>query len=61
MGRNALVKSFVSEKNGEISAVQFVMQTEGIYIPELVEAVEASASIEPKLTFWQRFISLFGF
>lgn len=58
MGKNAPVKSFVSEKNGEVSAVQFVMQTEGISI---IEAVEASVDIEPEPTIWQRFIRLFGF
>jgi putative membrane protein len=51
------VKSFVSGRNGEISSVQFVMQTEGISIPEETEEIKP----EPKLTFWQRFIRLFGF
>lgn len=58
MGSDAPVKSFVSEKNGEISAVQFVIQTEGISIPEVKEA---DIGPEPEPTFWQRFISLFGF
>ncbi len=60
MGKDKPTKSFVSEKNGAVSAVQFVMQTEGISIQE---AVETSAEItpEPEPTFWQRFIKLFGF
>lgn len=58
MGGENPVKSFVSEKNGEISAVQFLMQTEGIARPK-TENTEPKP--EPRLTFWQRFIRLFGF
>jgi putative membrane protein len=57
LGRDVPVKSFVSERNGEISSVQFVMQTEGISKPDEVEGIKP----EPKLTFWQRLIRLFGF
>jgi putative membrane protein len=57
LGRDVPVKSFVSERNGEILSVQFVMQTEGISIPDEVEEIKP----EPKLTFWQRLIRLFGF
>ena len=59
MGADIPVKSFVSEKNGEISAVQFVMQTQGISIPE-TEAEELQPEPEARLNFWQRLLALFG-
>jgi len=58
LGDDAPVKSFVSEKNGEVAAVQFIMQTEGISKPQ-VEAREIQPA--PKLSLWQRFARLFGF
>ena len=58
MGRDKPIRSFVSARNGEISAVQFVMRTEGISIPV---AETAAVQSEPRLTFWQRLIRLFGF
>ena len=59
MGADIPVKSFVSEKNSEISAVQFVMQTEGISIPE-EETVVVQPEPETRITFWQRLLALFG-
>ncbi|MCL2045985.1 MAG: hypothetical protein FWG88_06330 [Oscillospiraceae bacterium] len=56
LGSEGPVVSFVSEMNGEISAVQFLMQTEGIKRP-------APPSITPpeteETTFFQRFRELF--
>ena len=57
MGGDSPVVSFVSEENGIISAVQFLMQTESIARPE------APKPAEPEIietTFRQRFLSLFG-
>lgn len=60
MGGDIPVKSFVSEKNGEISAVQFVMQTHGISIPEVKSGTIQDEPVQ-KQTFWQRLLRLFGF
>jgi len=60
MGADIPVKSFVSEKNGEIKAVQFVMQTQGISIPELKSEIIQDEPVQ-KQTFWQRLLRLFGF
>mgnify|MGYP000872399921 FL=1 len=60
MGADIPVKSFVSEKNSGISAVQFVMQTQGISIPEK-DADIIQPEPEVRLTFWQRLLRLFGF
>ncbi len=57
-GKNIPVKSFVSEKNTEIKAVQFIMQTQGISAPE---AEKIEPEVKPKFNLWQRFIRLFGF
>jgi len=56
MGGEGPVKSFVSERNGEISGLQFLMQTEGISRPEPPKAEETEA---PETTFWQRLLALF--
>lgn len=49
--------SFVSDKNTNVKAVQFVIQTEGVHGEEADEPVEAQ---EEELTFWQKFLNLFG-
>ena len=49
--------SFVSDKNTNVELVQFVMQTEGIQIPE---EVDIPVEEEP-MNFWQRLLALFGF
>ncbi len=54
---NYEVKSFISEKNTEVSSVQFVIKTEAVEIPE---AVKTDTEPEKKLTFWQKLLSLFG-
>jgi putative membrane protein len=59
-GKDIPTRSFVSEKNGEINSVQFVMQTKGISLPETDKTEPA---LKPELNFWehlwQRFIQLF--
>ena len=49
--------SFVSDRNSNVDLVQFVMQTEGIQIPE---EVDIPVEEEP-MSFWQRLLALFGF
>ncbi len=56
-GGSAQPVSFVSEKNTNVDAVQFVMQTEKIAVEE---PKEAPAPAEEKLTFWQKLLRLFG-
>ena len=49
--------SFVSDRNENVELVQFVMQTEGIQIPE-----ETDIPVEEEpMSFWQRLLALFGF
>jgi len=56
-GNSDQVISFVSEKNTNVSAVQFVLKTDSITIPEPIKvAVE-----EPiQLNFWEKLLKLFG-
>ncbi len=49
--------SFVSKKNTSVIAVQFVLKTAPIELPETLEPAVAAPS---KLTFWQKFLKLFG-
>ena len=56
-GSNVEITSFVSEKNTNVDAVQFVIQTEDI---EMAEAVNIEPVVVEKLTFWQKFLRLFG-
>lgn len=49
--------SFVSEKNTNVAAVQFVLKTNSIKRPEISNSA-AAASVE--LTFWQKLLKLFG-
>lgn len=51
------IPSFVSEKNTNIEAVQFVIQTEAVEIPE--EEAKEEEEATPK-SFWQKLLSLFG-
>lgn len=49
--------SFVSEKNTDVSSVQFVLKTKAISIPK----AEKPAAAEPvRLTLWQKLLRLFG-
>lgn len=56
-GKGDKVVSFVSEKNTNVNAVQFVLKTDSINIPEVPKAV---AKEPKKLTFWQKLLNLFG-
>lgn len=56
-GENAEIKSFTSDKNTGVKAVQFVIQTEKIAIPEVIE--EAVETTEPT-GFWHKLLKLFG-
>lgn len=49
--------SFVSDKNTNVKAVQFVIQTESVQIKE---ADAAAPVVEEKLNFWQKVLKLFG-
>ncbi|QNU68127.1 hypothetical protein EHE19_006770 [Ruminiclostridium herbifermentans] len=47
----------MSDKNTNVSAVQFVLKTESISITEPSKSVE----VKPvKLNFWQKLLALFG-
>ncbi|MGN0660316.1 MAG: hypothetical protein ACI4JX_01205 [Oscillospiraceae bacterium] len=56
-GQNTEVSSFVSEKNTNVKAVQFIIQTESVKMDEA--AIDAVVQ-EEKLTFWQKILRLFG-
>lgn len=56
-GGDMEVESFVSDKNTEVEAVQFVIQTEGIAEEEAVEVVTEQTE---SLSFWQKLLRLFG-
>ncbi|MBE7056113.1 MAG: hypothetical protein E7388_01555 [Ruminococcaceae bacterium] len=56
-GGHAEVVSFVSEKNTDVKAVQFVIQTDAVEIS--VESLNEPV-VEVKLTFWQKILRLFG-
>ncbi|NMB41443.1 MAG: YhgE/Pip domain-containing protein [Firmicutes bacterium] len=49
--------SFVSDKNTNVTAVQFVLKTAPIELPEAPQDTEA---MPVKLTFWQKILKLFG-
>lgn len=56
-GGNGEVVSFVSEKNTNVKAVQFVIQTKAI---EIEEIEVATAEPEEELGFWGKLLELFG-
>ena len=56
-GNSDIVRSYVSDKNTSVSSVQFVMKTEAV---ESQKADETVIIEEPRLTFWQRLLKLFG-
>ena len=56
-GDSAETVSFVSEQNTNVKLVQFVIKTDAIQVEE-AEAVDAVA--EEPLSFWQKFLRLFG-
>ncbi len=57
-GGDAVVVSFVSPRNTNVSAVQFVLKTGAITPPKAV--AEPEPEPEPE-TFWQKLTALFGF
>lgn len=56
-GGDAEVVSFVSDKNENVSAVQFVIKTAAI---EKAEVVQDDTEQAQKLNFWQKLLKLFG-
>ncbi len=57
-GKGDKVISFVSYKNTNVSAVQFVLKTASISVP----GVQKAAAPKPvQLSFWQKLLKLFGF
>ena len=56
-GNDGEICSFVSEKNDNVTSVQFVIKTDAIEVPE--EPVNA-AEPEERLSFWQKLLRLFG-
>ncbi len=57
LGSDVPVTSFVSAKNTNVAAVQFVLKTPAITLPEAEAAPAAEAQPE---TFWQKLTGLFG-
>lgn len=57
-GNGDKVVSFVSDKNTNVSAVQFVLKTDSIKLPE---ASKAAAPKPVELSFWQKLLKLFSF
>ncbi|HOJ81013.1 MAG TPA: hypothetical protein PK767_00205 [Clostridiales bacterium] len=57
LGGNEKPVSFVSDKNANVTAVQFALKTGPINIPK---AAKAAAQEPVKLTFWQKLLKLFG-
>ncbi|NLO08686.1 MAG: hypothetical protein GX129_02300 [Clostridiales bacterium] len=56
-GTGEMNESFVSDKNEDISSVQFVLKTAAIEIPE-APSIEVAEPV--KLSFWQKLLKLFG-
>ncbi len=57
-GKGDKAISFVSDKNMNVSAVQFVLKTDSINLPEAQTAVPLKPA---KLSFWQNLFKLFSF
>lgn len=56
-GKGDRVISFVSDKNTHVSAVQFVLKTDSIKIPD---AQKATSQKPVRLSLWQKILKLFG-
>ena len=56
-GSDVAITSFVSEKNTNVDAVQFVIQTDAI---EIAEAENTASAVVEELNFWQKLLNLFG-
>ncbi|NMC57073.1 MAG: hypothetical protein GYA50_07635, partial [Eubacteriaceae bacterium] len=50
--------SFVSDKNTNITAVQFVLKADGVQITDKDDSTNDNQTVQ--LTFWQKFLKLFG-
>ena len=57
-GNDETIHSFISDKNTNVTSVQFVMKTEAIEKPETM--VEKETKVETHLSFWQKLLKLFG-
>ncbi len=57
-GGDREIKSFASERNTEVSSVQFVIRTGKI---QMKEAGQTVAEQEETSSFWQKFLKLFGY
>lgn len=56
-GSGSNIESFVSDKNTDVSSVQFVLKTAPI---ELAQAPSVEIAEPVKLSFWQKLLKLFG-
>jgi len=56
-GDTDIVKSYISEKNTSVESVQFVIKSEAV---KAEKQTDAPVIAEPKLTFWQKLLKLFG-
>ncbi|NMB97309.1 MAG: hypothetical protein GYA02_11990 [Clostridiaceae bacterium] len=56
-GNDDKVVSFVSDKNTNVTAVQFVLKTDSVNLPEIQKATVPESA---KLSFWQKLLKLFG-
>ena len=57
-GNNEQTHSFISDKNTNVTSVQFVIKTETIEKPEAT--MDDGAKDETHLSFWQKLLKLFG-
>ena len=57
-GGDSEVVSFVSDKNEDVTSVQFVIKTSAIEKEDVVETVVEETQ---KQSFWQKLLQLFGF
>lgn len=57
-GNNEQTHSFISDKNTNVTSVQFVIKTEAIEKP--AATANEGAKAETHLSFWQKLLKLFG-
>jgi len=56
-GKGDKVISFMSDKNTNVSAIQFVLKTDSINVPEAEKPATPKAA---EISFWQKLLKLFG-